>query len=465
MSLGPGSPRVAPVGGHAQRGSATAWDVSQGIEVLERSAGHLAPLGRLLYDRGSEAMWERDTATLPPRLQRRRRAYREFAQTCLAPLAEVLDADPTHFDPRPLLADAGSRGFQSELLPRPFGTMPLPPRSAGPLLHVVLKAEELCCASAGAGLALLAHDLGMAPLVLSGHLPTLRRWAIPLARAARRGEPVLAAFAITEPAAGSDVEDSIGAHTARYATTARKVAGGYVISGQKVFITGGRHADVVCVFAVLEGADGRSGAVDTDWAAFVIDRGRAGFRTGRSEHKLGQRAADATELFFDDVFVPSDHLIGPERSGWALARNVLNYSRLPVAAIALGIARSAAESATAFARSARLGARALVDYQDVQLALADMWLDVIAMRGMVWQAARARRPHQSASAAAKARCGDLAFSVATRAMQLMGDNGSLAGPAERAMRDARLNQIYEGTNQINQLAFIEGLWASEFAPY
>ena len=133
-------------------------------------------------------------------------------------------------------------------------------------------------------------------------------------------------------------------------------------------------------------------------------------------------------------------------------------------AIALGIARGAVEAATQFARETRLDNKPLIAYQEVQLALAEMWLDTMAMRGMVWQSVRHPLPVQGIASATKAFCGDIGFRVANRAMELMGDHGYLATQgAEKAMRDARLNQIYEGTNHINYLAFIESFWESEIA--
>jgi alkylation response protein AidB-like acyl-CoA dehydrogenase len=431
---------------------------------LTHSIGRLEPLGRWLYDYSVQTLWERDTATLPRYLRRRRRAYRRFAQERIAPLALQADRLPEAYDPRPLLAEAGRRGFQSELLPWPLGRMPYRALSDGKIFAVALKAEEFCAACGGIGLSLLAHDLGMGPLLLSGHLPTILRWQWPINRANLRGDVQLAAYAITEPGAGSDMEESDGATQARYATTARKADGGYILNGQKVFISGGRHCDYVTVFAVLEREDGRPARVDADYTCFIVERGREGFRVGRQERKLGQRACDASQLFFDAVFVPARNLVGTERSGWALNRNVLNYSRGPVGAVALGIARGAAEIATRFARETRLNNKPLIAYQEVQLALAEMWIDVMAMRGLVWQSVRHFLPQQGIAAAAKAYCGDAGFRVTNRAMELLGDHGYLAGQgAEKAIRDVRLNQIYEGTNQINYLAFVEAFWESDLA--
>ena len=432
---------------------------------LAYSIQRLKPLGRWLYDHKTETLWERDTRTLPRYLQKRRRAYRRFAQQHIAPLAFQADQSPHDYDPCPLLAQAGRQGFQSELLPWPLGRMPYRALIEGKVFAIVLKAEEFCAACGGIGLSLLAHDLGMGPLLLSGHIPTLLRWHWPINRANLHGDVKLVAYAITEPDAGSDVEDSEGAPLARYITTARKVPGGYVLNGQKVFISGGGHCDYVSVFAVLEREAGEKAQVDTDFTCFIVERGREGFGVGRRERKLGQRACDASQLFFDDVFVPQRNLIGTERSGWALNRNVLNYSRGPVGAIALGIARGAAEAATQFARETRLNNKPLIAYQEVQLALAEMWIDTMAMRSLAWQSARHRLPVQGIASAAKAFCGDMGFRVANRAMELMGDHGYLATKgAEKAMRDVRLNQIYEGTNQLNLLAFIESFWASDIAP-
>lgn len=171
---------------------------------------------------------------------------------------------------------------------------------------------------------------------------------------------------------------------------------------------------------------------------------------------MGQRTADASELVLDDVIVPNERVVGRVGTGWALNRNVLNFSRPAVGAIAVGIARCAFEHAVTFCNTTRLGGRPLTSYQDVQLRLADMMTKVQAARALVWHCARYRIPFQAAGSIAKVFCSDTAWEVSTAAMELLGDHGYLHRySVEKAVRDARLTQIYEGTNQINQLAIVE----------
>jgi len=342
-------------------------------------------------------------------------------------------------------------------MPWPIGNAAVPALLHSILLGPALKAEEFCAACGGLGLALLAHELGMAPLFASGDLRAMLVWMRRIYREIRRGEPAIAAFAITEPGAGSDAEETAGAALARPGCRARPVDGGYRISGRKVFISDGRVARWVTLFAAIEGEGMES------WTCFLLDKGMPGFAVGRSERKMGQRAADASELVLDDVFVPAERVIGPVRAGWAINRNVLNFSRPVVGAIALGIARGALERALAFARESRLGGRPLIAYQDVQIRLADMLLKVQAMRATVWQAVRYRLPFQAAGSVAKVFCSDTAWEVCNQAMALMGEHGFLHGHGvEKAARDARLTQIYEGTNQINRLAIVESQQGAEF---
>jgi butyryl-CoA dehydrogenase len=258
------------------------------------------------------------------------------------------------------------------------------------------------------------------------------------------------AFAITEPGAGSDAQDGRGASLYRPTTTAKKVEGGWLLNGTKIFISGGDIAQSVSVFAALEGE-----GMDS-WSCFLLQRGMDGFTVGRKESKMGQRASAATELIMDNVFVPDSHLVGELYQGWGINRAVLNYSRIPVGAIALGIARGAMESAVEFASSQSQGGKPLINYQEVQLAIAQMLMEVSAMRCMVWNFANTWTLRQSRASMAKTFCSDTAVKVCERAMELMGNHGILHHKrAEKAYRDARLTQIYEGTNEINRLAVIE----------
>jgi alkylation response protein AidB-like acyl-CoA dehydrogenase len=417
----------------------------------------LGLLGAAAYDTRSVSLWERDTETLPAPFRAMRARYRDFARRHIAPRALEVDAAPHGFDPRELFVRSAAHGFQTELLPAPWGTMRLGCAARSLLLCAALKAEEMCAACGGIGLSLLAHDLGVAPLFVSGDVRAAR-WMARIYAEIKAGEPAMAAFAITEPAAGSDVQDTGGARTARLGCRARECAHGWVLNGRKCFISDGAVARWITLFAADEGKGIES------WSCYLLDSAMPGLSVGRSERKMGQRGADASELVLDEVLVPRERLMGPRGAGWAINRNVLNFSRPIVGAIALGIARGALEHALEFCNTTHLGARRLVDYQDVQLSLADMIVQVAAMRATVWQAVRYRVPFQAAASIAKVFCSDTAWKVCTAAMQLLGDHGNLhARGVEKAARDARLTQIYEGTNQINRLAIVEGQRGAEIA--
>lgn len=414
-------------------------------------------LGRLLYDARATDLWERDTRTLPRLFRRMRRRYRVFAGEHIAPLALATDLDPASTDVKALFLKSARHGFQTELMPPPIGNASIRGLLHSILLGPVLKAEEFCTACGGLGLALLAPELGMAPLFISGDLGAMLGWMRRIYREIRRGEPAITAFAITEPGAGSDAEETEGAAVARPSCRARTVEGGFRISGRKVFISDGRVARWVTLFAAID-----DGGLES-WTCFLIDKGMKGFSVGRSERKMGQRAADATELILEDVLVPPNRVIGPVGAGWAINRNVLNFSRPVVGAISLGIARGAFERALAFCRETTLAGKPLVEYQDVRLRLADMMLHLAAMRTTVWHATSYRLPFQAAGPIVKVFCSDTAWEICNDAMALLADHGFLHGHGvEKAARDARLTQIYEGTNQINRLAIVESQMGAEF---
>jgi len=416
-------------------------------------------LGRLMLYPHERNLWEDDNRLLPWPLRRRRRMYRDFAVSRLGPLALGADRDPHSVDKAALFRDYALRGFATELLPWPVGSYPLlfMPWWG---LHMALKAEEFCAVDGGLGLMLLAHDLGFAPIALSGSVQAVLDFGRPIYRRLKREGTGIMSFAITEPGAGSDVEETEGAARAKLVTRARPAPGGYLLNGRKVFITDGAIAQYVTVFACL----GDGGA--ESWTCFLVERGMKGFSTGRQERKMGQRAGDATELIFEDVFVPERNRIGAERAGWAMNRGVLNASRPAVGAIALGIGRGAFDRCLEFCRATRLAGKALVEYQEVQIELAAMLVKLSAARALCWQSiSHGMRPMPAASAGAKVFCSDTAVEVCARAMELMGDHGFLHGQGvEKALRDARLTQIYEGSNQINLLGIVEDFWEGDFKP-
>jgi alkylation response protein AidB-like acyl-CoA dehydrogenase len=396
-------------------------------------------------------IWDQDTAVLPPPLAELRRQTREFAERELR--SRALDGDLRPHDPQAeaaVLRSAAESGVLFSHLPPPLGTGPSALADFPLAWAATVKVEELCAACGGWGLVLSAHALGMMPLLISGDKKAWKRFLIPARQRAQAGTPYLFAFAITEPGAGSDVENGYGASLYRPATVARRVEGGWVLNGRKQYISGGDIADAVTVFAALEGEGMES------WTCFLVERGTAGFRCLRNERKMGQRASGAAELELQDVFVPDDHVIGALRTGWALNRASLTCSRLPVAATGLGIARGAMDVAIDFVCRYRLGGKRLIDLQEVQLRVADMIAETGAMRAMIWQHASRSAVTQAGAAMSKFRCSEAAVRVCETAMELLSQHGVLhRNYVEKHFRDARLTPIYEGTNEINRLAVIE----------
>jgi butyryl-CoA dehydrogenase len=322
----------------------------------------------------------------------------------------------------------------------------------------------------------------------------------------KKGKPVVMAYAITEPSAGTDVEDPEFLKVADIGMEARKVKGGYLLNGRKCFISGGSEAKYTTVCAAID----RSRPMQT-WSTFLVDRDMEGFSCPRVELKMGQRACHAAELLFEDVFVPDSHVLGYEGDGIANGMLiVLAASRGPVGAIATGITRGAYEHFLAWARTSRNGKRP-IEEERIQMALADMSAAVQESRGMyishsmagdaIFRSAftspifrslfliprpiRASKPVSALfnsnlgkalvntlfrvfikdeditnvmalASLAKFTCADHAMEVTSRALELMGTDESIERRwVEKYYRDAKLTQIYEGTNQLNRLAFYD----------
>ncbi len=401
-------------------------------------------------------LWDEDTLKLPKTMQTYRKKVRHFAQTVIKPHALSGDIAPhlppgqSHADLDYILSQAGKAGLLSDQLPAPWGAMKLGHFRHSLVLQSCIKTEELFSVCAGYGLSICASGLGSLPILLSGKPLTIRRHMAPSYKASLKGDPKLFAFAITEPSAGSDAEEGHGAKHTKPTVTATPCEGGWKLNGRKCFISGGDLAQNITVFAALEGEGMES------WTCFLVEKGMPGFKPARTELKMGQRASTAAELEFIDVFIPKKNLIGELRQGWALNRATLNYSRTPVAGIALGIARGAMESAISFACQQKVAGKTLINYQEIQLQVAQMIAETSAMRSLIWRNASAIVPRQGNASMAKFYSSDAAMRVCDMAMDILGNQGMMhKNNVEKCFRDARLSQIYEGTNQINRLALIE----------
>lgn len=423
-------------------------------------------IGRMLTDYPVNDLWEIDFARLPRPLAKQRRRAKAFAEQYLMPAAEELDLAPHlpagHCYPAALriLCEAGRQGWLSFLLPAPLGSIPWRNVLYPPVWHSSLIVEEFSRVCGGLMLLVCAQQLGCMPLLLSGDMGVIRRHLVPVYRSCERGEPHLVAYAITEPAGGSDVEEGHGAEGYRPGVVATPTEGGYLLNGRKCFISGGDLARTAVVFAALRGEGMES------WTCFYVDCDTPGYKVTRTELKMGMRASGAAEIELTDVFVPEDCIIGGLRNGWVLNRATLNASRIPVASMGVGFARAATETAIEFARRYTVGGKALIHYQDVQLHLATMVAETRAMRSLVWQEARtAWKPRQLNASLCKFHVTDRAQHVCEMAMDLLADHGGRhQQKVEKIFRDVRLTRIFEGTNQINRLSMIED-WQTQLLDF
>jgi butyryl-CoA dehydrogenase len=311
-------------------------------------------------------------------------------------------------------------------------------------LALALVCEEIAWACAATATQYLDQPLGGLPILLAGTEAQKTKYLPRLAT----GE-LLAAYSLSEPAAGSDA--------AGLKTTAVRKGDRYVLNGSKQWCTNGDHADVVVVFATVDPALRAKGVT-----AFLVERGTPGFAVGKKEKKMGIRASPTVALHFSDCAVPIDARLGAEGEGFALAMRILDITRPATGAMAVGIGQAALDAAAAYARERQQFGQAIAAFQGVQFMLADMAMQVHAARLMVHHAARqvdaGIRPNTYEASMAKCWAGDAAMKVATDAVQVFGGYGyTREYPVERFMRDAKIMQIYEGTNQIQRLIIAKEL--------
>ncbi|MBA3876554.1 MAG: acyl-CoA dehydrogenase [Anaerolinea sp.] len=366
-----------------------------------------------------------------------RDAVRELADARIAPRAAEIDRTAEFpEDIRRLLAE-------HDVLALPF-----PAEHGGvggDLLTVCLAIEQIARACATSSLILMVQELGALPLLIAGSPEQQARWFPDLATGR-----TLAAFALTEPEAGSDA--------ASIRTRAVRDGDDYLISGTKRFITHGSVAGLISVFAVTDPDAPRHARL----SCFAVEVPAAGFRIARLEHKMGIRGSPTAELTFENVRVPAAHRVGAEGDGFAIAMATLDRSRPGVAAQAVGIAQGALEAATAHARERRQFGQRIGDFQMVGAMLADMDAQTEAARQLLYTACPVIEAGEPDAARWSAMCklvaGDTAMRVTTDAVQIFGGYGYIGEfPVERMMRDAKITQLYEGTQQIQRLVIARAL--------
>jgi len=309
--------------------------------------------------------------------------------------------------------------------------------TGGGILELSICTEELSRACGGIALCLAATALGTYPIILFGTDEQKQKYLPDIAKGKK-----LAAFAITEPEAGSDAGS--------IKTTAKKEGDHYLLNGTKQWITNGGEAEVYTVIAMTDKSKGARGA-----SAFILEKGMKGFTFGKKEKKLGIRASATRELVFTDCKVPKENLLGREGMGFIVAMKTFDKSRPGVAAQAVGIAQGALDLAVDYARKRNQFGHAISGFQGLQFMLADMATEVEAARALVYSACRmvdsGAKDISKVSAMAKLFASDVAMKVTVDAVQIFGGYGYMKDyPIEKFMRDAKITQIYEGTNQIQR---------------
>jgi acyl-CoA dehydrogenase len=354
---------------------------------------------------------------------------RKFAQEEIRPIAAEYDRKAEV--PPGIAEKAKAAGLLNVTIPKEHGGM-----GYGALQSAII-AEELGAACAGISITILVNGLALTPIQLHGTEEQKAEFLRPIAEGAK-----LAAFCLTEREAGSDASS--------LQTTALVDGDDFVINGQKCFITSGGICEVMTVFALTDPERGPRGV-----SAIIVPADTPGIRVTKVEDKLGQRASNTVELSFEDVRVPLANLLGKRGRGFPIALETLDFGRSGVAALSVGLGREALELASARAKQRQQFGAPVITNQGVSFMLADMAMQVEAARLLTWQAAWLADQGQRVtdkSAMAKCYASDMAMNVTTDAVQIFGGYGYMKDyPVEKLMRDAKLLQIYEGTNQIQRM--------------
>ncbi|CAM5797425.1 MULTISPECIES: acyl-CoA dehydrogenase [Brevibacillus] len=359
-----------------------------------------------------------------------RKMIRDFAETQVAPTAAERDEEE-RFD-RAIFEQMAELGLTGIPWPEQYGG------AGADYLSYVIAVEELSRVDASIGVTLSAHvSLASWPIYKFGTEEQKQRFLRPLAEGKKMG-----AYCLTEPGSGSD--------SAGMKTTAVRDGDHYVLNGSKIFITNAGEAEIYIVFAVTQPELKHKGIT-----AFIVEKGMEGFTMGKKEKKLGIRSSPTLAVNFEDVRVPLENRLGEEGQGFKIAMMTLDGGRNGIAAQALGIAQGAFDHARDYAKERNQFGKPIAALQAIQFKLADMATKIEAARLLTYQAAWLEDqglPYGKASAMSKVFAGDIAMEVTTEAVQVFGGYGyTREYPVERFMRDAKITQIYEGTNEIQRV--------------
>lgn len=360
-----------------------------------------------------------------------RKMVRDYAEEHLAPTAAERDENQ-RFDRELMFAKLAELGLAGIPWEEKYG-------GAGmDYLAYVIAVEELSRVDASAGVTLSAHtSLASWPIWKFGTEEQKERFLKPLAEGKKLG-----AYALTEPGSGSDASNM--------RTTAVEDGDCYILNGSKIFITNGGEAEIYVVFAQTDKEKGARGIT-----AFIVEKGMEGFSMGKKENKLGIRSSPTLEIIFDNVRVPKENMLGEVGQGFKIAMMTLDGGRNGIAAQAVGIAQGAFDAALAYAKERRQFGKPIGQQQAIAFKLADMATKIEAARLLTYQAAwreGAGLSYGKESAMSKLFAGDIAMEVTIDAVQIFGGYGYTKDyPVERFMRDAKITQIYEGTNEIQRL--------------
>ncbi|MCD2436544.1 acyl-CoA dehydrogenase [Acidaminococcus sp. NSJ-142] len=365
---------------------------------------------------------------------------KEFSEKFLAPTIEERDAN--HIWDRKLIDQMMEAGFAGVCFPEEYGGMGLD------VLSYILAVEEMSKVDDGTGITLSACvSLCATPIYMYGTEEQKQKYLRPICEGQHVG-----AFGLTEPSAGTDASAQ--------QTTAVLKGDKYILNGSKIFITNGKEADTYVVFAMTDKSKGNHGIT-----AFILEKGMPGFKFGKIENKMGGHTSITAELVFEDLEVPVENRLGEEGEGFKIAMSTLDGGRIGVAAQALGIAEGALDAAVKYSKEREQFGRPISKFQAISFKLADMAMKIDAARYLVYHAAflkQAGEPYSEAAAEAKCFASDVAMEVTTDAVQVFGGYGyTVDYPVERYMRNAKITQIYEGTNEVQRMVISRALLADK----